>query len=162
MGVLGDESCAESGDESDPSSGGRILEGLGCSLLAATDVTFESAPDPMPESRSTLFEASFSLFVLLIVLAFEPLDFVDIFDLSSLSLEVFPDHEFLELERDSISSSSCSFDMRLGVAFLCCENSVSGGLGGLPSLVSFVDLEKLSVDLDFVRPSEPRSVGSGV
>jgi hypothetical protein len=100
------------------------------------------------------------------VLAFEPFDFADTFDLSSLSFFVLPKKEFRELGLGSDSSSSCSFVIRVGVAFLCCENcenSVSGGLGGLPSFVTFAERRVVvSTDFDRCFSSEPRSVDSGV
>ncbi len=109
-----------------------MLTGFSGSRFAVTDVTVEG-PDPIPESRRTPLCASFSLFVRLMVLALEPLDLSETLDPSSFSLDVFPNQEFLEFDLDAISSS-CSCDIRLGVAFLRCVKSVSGGLGGRPFL----------------------------
>ena len=143
VGVRGDESCAESGDESVSKTGGRFEVTSGSlfswSRFGATDVTFESTPDPMPESRTRRSSAeALSSFILgdLIVLAFELFDFIDTFDRVSLIWSfpaILPNHELLDTDLASASTSSWTFDMRLVLCFLCCEMSVSGGLGGLPS-----------------------------
>lgn len=157
VGVLGDESCAESGEEEVSRTGGWPL-------LGATDVAFESPRDLVfPCSSSAAKPSSLVFDVLTVVLIFEPLDFTDTLDLSSFSFFVLPDSEFLELIRDSVSSSSCNFDMRLGVAFFCWENSVSGGLGGLPSFAAFAAATGVTLSTNFdLCFSEPRSVDSGV
>ena len=160
VGVLGDESLADSGDEYVSKFGG------GC-FLGATDVRFES-PDPTSALSSTLkllldsFSGTFRG-VFNAVLALEAFDLVDSVDFSSLSLFILLDCEVRELGLRSSSSSSCIFDMRLGVAFLCCERSVSGGLGGLPSLVTLAARGvTFSADLDRGFSSVPISVESGV
>ena len=97
MGVLGDESCAEAGDESVSSAGrspGVSIE----SWFGATDVTFDPA-----ESRLSSVKTLVSLDLGdLIVLAFDPLDLTETLD----SFVVLPNHEFLELDLVFSSSSS--------------------------------------------------------
>jgi hypothetical protein len=169
VGVLGDESWADSGDEYVSKGGGLLAESSGCACFGATDVRLES-PDEAFASRpspigcdsppSVVGFGNFSLGDFRAVLAFEALDFVDTLDLTSF---VRPNQEFLDTGLGSISLSSCSFDFRLGVAFLSCENSVSGGLGGLASLVTF-PLRGVILSTDFDRnfSSDPTSVDSGV
>ena len=108
VGVLGDESSAESGDEEiDNRRGASGSSGV---FLGATEVTFES-PDPILASGANSafafkFQEAFSggtLGDLRAVLAFELLDTLD---LSSCSFFALPNHEFLELGLASSSSSS--------------------------------------------------------
>jgi hypothetical protein len=129
VGVLGDESCAETGEESVSDACG--LPGASAeSRSDAPGVRFESITEPMPESRFSLVKPLMSLdFGDLMVLAFEPLDLTEIFE----SLVVLPNHELLELGLASASTSSWTFVIWVGVSFRCCENSVSGGLGGRSS-----------------------------
>ena len=97
MGVLGDESCAEAGEES-VSTVGRLSGVSAESWFGATDVTFDPA-----ESRFSSVKTLVSLVLGdLIVLAFEPLDLTETLD----SFVVLPNHEFLELDRVFSSSSS--------------------------------------------------------
>ena len=126
VGVLGDESCAESGEEYVSNAVGLSTVASGWDFLGATDVTFESIRDSVfPSPLCSLFTfspskvASGFLGDLTAVLAFEFLDFTDIFDLTSLSFLVRPKKEFLEPGLDSVSSSSCNFVIRVGVAFRC-------------------------------------------
>jgi hypothetical protein len=126
VGVRGDESCAEPGEESVSKAGGRGLESALDSFLGATDVTFESTPDPIPESRTRLSSdkpLSMLTFGDLIVLAFECLEFTEIFDLRSSSfpiLDVREKKDVCELGLISVSSSSCTCVIRVGVGFRCC------------------------------------------
>jgi hypothetical protein len=129
VGVLGEESIAEAGEESVPGDSGRLPGVSAESWFGATDVTF----DPPTELISRY--SSLGPLGDLIVLAFEPLDFIESLDLSSLLLN----HELLEPGLVSTSASSCIFVTRGGVAVLCWENSVSGGLGGRSSLGMLVD-----------------------
>jgi hypothetical protein len=127
VGVLGDESCAESGEEYVSKAAGLCSDVSGWGPLGATDVTFESTrdpvfpslfPSPFACSPSTVVASGF-LDALTAVLAFEFLDFTDTFDLTPLSFLVLPKKEFLELGLDSVSSSSCNFVILVGVAFRC-------------------------------------------
>ena len=134
-----------------------------CSLLGATDVTLESNPDPNPESRTPESSVEWPTFLGdLTVLAREAFDFEETFE--SLSFSFLEDDllkELLEFGLDSSSLPSCILDIRVGIPFPCCENSVSGGLGGRPSLVDR-EVEKCSVDLNLSFSSAPTSVDSGV
>jgi hypothetical protein len=106
--------------------------------LGATGLIFESFDSASalflffwPSCGSVFASSVFNIGAFTAVLAFEVFDLADSFEPSSfLNL---PNHELLELGLSSVSSSSRTFDIRVGVAFLCWENSVSGGLGGLPS-----------------------------
>jgi hypothetical protein len=109
VGVLGDESCADAGEESVSNVGGLwpVLSAESC--FGATDVTFDPTTEPIPESRIWLSSVTPLLSLTLgdlIVLALEPLDLTETLDLSSLSLEILPNHEFLELGLASASASS--------------------------------------------------------
>jgi hypothetical protein len=91
VGVRGDESCAESGDESVSKTGGRFKDTFGSlfswSCFGATDVTFESTPDPIPESRTRRSSVEpLPSFILgdLMVLALELFDFTETFERVSL------------------------------------------------------------------------------
>lgn len=164
VGVRGDESCAEAGDEPVSRKGGS-----GPSRLGATEVTFES-PDPMPESRtrSSVDAPTLCLNVgdLIAVLAFDEFfDLVDSLERSSLSFfgDLTPDVREFGRGVSSSAVSSCTLLIRFGVAFLC-DTSVSGGLGGLPSLGTVtcgLKVGNASVDLVFAL-SSPTSVDSGV
>jgi hypothetical protein len=166
VGVLGDESWADSGEES-VSNGGGCFTGTSWFFLGATDVTLESTPEPIPESRIRTSSEEYSPFLgdLMAVLVRDPFDFDDTFDdLSSLFSFFDVDllkEEFLELGLPCSSRSSWSFDIREGVPFLCWETSVSGGLGGRPSLVVCWGVE-CSADFDLAFSSVPTSVDSGV
>jgi hypothetical protein len=92
VGVLGDESWADSGDEYVSKGGGLLAESSGCACFGATDVRLES-PDEAFASRpspigcdsppSVVGFGNFSLGDFRAVLAFEALDFVDTLDLTS-------------------------------------------------------------------------------
>lgn len=133
MGVRGEESCAEAGDESVSNTGGRcsVRE---ASRFGATDVRLESDSDSFLSLRTSerSLDSLFSTLIsvlnfgdLIAVLAFEVFDLEDSFDSSSsfLSLEDRLDRELRrelrELGLDSVSTSSCTFVIRDGVAFLC-------------------------------------------
>lgn len=161
VGVLGDESSGDSDDE-DVSK----LVGFGPvgdrDFLVATGVTLESSESILVSwvrSVSIGFVSGF----MRAVLALELLDFAETFDLVAVFSLYLPDDEFPELDRDSSDcSSSCNLETRLGVAFRCCETSVSGGLGGLPLFVTLVLRVTFSVDLEFSLSAELTSVGFGV
>lgn len=122
---------------------------------------------------------------LIAVLAFEALETFDpslnlsSFGLSSFILSSLGFSSFLvdllyqelrELGLGSCSASSWTLVIRDVDAFLCCEpwepwldSSVSGGLGGLPSLVGLPRVAvECSADLALGFSSEPRSVDCGV
>jgi hypothetical protein len=147
VGVRGDESWAEAGDES-VSTTGRASCG---SFFGVTDVTVDA-----PESTRSVSvtDSTVGLFVAgIAVLALDFCDLTDSFE-PSFSFDRLMDDD-LELGLDS--DSSCTFAIRDGVLFCCCENSVSGGLGGR----AFTGRVK-SADADLFLSSAPISVDSGV
>lgn len=99
----------------------------------------------------------------MVVARLEALDFIDIFDLSSC---FEPDRDILDLldldlsRPESWSSLNLAEDV-LPRLFFSPDKSVSGGLGGRPSLCIFFLPVEGSGDLDLLLP-EPRSVVSGV
>jgi hypothetical protein len=154
--------------------GGGILPG-------ATDVAFESTFDSdsgslicdSSSSSTTTTTAAGLAFTFTVVLVLEAFDFEDTLDRSSSAfglpnptLLVPANHDLCddwEFDLDCDVASSRSWEVRDGVTFLC-ENSVSGGLGGLASfaacglLVGFT----YSVDLGLGSSSDPSAVVSGV
>lgn len=157
MGVFGEESCAEAGEESVSILVGRRRD-VGCDcLLPATDVTLESSSS----SYLSVLEALELDVRRGGVPVFDGLDFEDVDDRSSFSfLDDFRCSELRELGLEDISEpSSLTLLIREDVDFCRCVNSVSGGLGGLP----FAEAARLrfSADLDLFF-SESISVASGV
>lgn len=141
--------------------------GADASRLGATEVTFESTPEPIPESRtrsSVDDKPRGNLGDLIAVLALEEfLDFIESLEWSSLSF--VGDRLTPEVRELGLSSSASSGTLLIleGVAFLCCDTSVSGGLGGLPSLGTVAPWgARCSTDLVFTFSSSPTSVDSGV
>jgi hypothetical protein len=109
--------------------------------------------------------AGFAFEVFTAVLVLEVLDREETLDLSSLDLAGDRrTSELRELRLDPTSDSSRTCDIFDEVAFLCCENSVSGGLGGLAffSAAAFFGESLLLLDDLVLLLLAPMSVGSGV
>lgn len=115
MGVAGDESCTEAGDESVSKVGGRWAS---WSCFGATDVTLDSLDSSLLALRISSVNAASVVYpgVLIAVLAF---DLADTLDPSSFTLDALLNQEFRELGLTSDSTSSVTLDIRLGVALRC-------------------------------------------
>lgn len=167
VGVFGDESAADSGDESVSRGGGGglyvLVDGVRLGSVEAT----EDSPSPLPEPAA-LWMPKLGGMTVGDLTKVAWLDVLETLDLSSF-LDVEPDtQELRDLGRSSLASSLTDKGVPDRRLLFCEAKSVSGGVGGRllaaeDALLEEVELFRVSpADCDRFMSVLPRSVGSGV
>ena len=138
MGVFGDESATDSGEESTSSGGGGLATLPDALRLGRTEVAAESTVEALVTSDGAPFalspRAGGCVGRMNVRWLDARLDAIEIFDFPALDVDLETYEESLELGLSSPCRSSSLTDAGVPDLFFCPDKSVSGGEGGLSLL----------------------------